>query len=136
MAQSLKALLIGLNQQQYPKVAQVLEACSVSVGARYPDARSAIDGTRFEPNQVLTVHQGRPLWVRLVVSRRRGAGASFGALIGNFCLSFNTGAKRSPRSAIRFNAASGVKSGAFALRTSSHVTGIDTNGVLRFARNE
>jgi threonine synthase len=25
---------------------------------------SALDGTRFEPNQVLTVHQGRPLWVR------------------------------------------------------------------------
>jgi threonine synthase len=25
---------------------------------------SALDGTRFEPNQLLTVHQGRPLWVR------------------------------------------------------------------------
>jgi threonine synthase len=25
---------------------------------------SALDGTRFEPNQVHTVHQGRPLWVR------------------------------------------------------------------------
>jgi threonine synthase len=25
---------------------------------------SALDGTRFEPGQVLTVHQGRPLWVR------------------------------------------------------------------------
>jgi threonine synthase len=25
---------------------------------------SALDGTRFPPNQVLTVHQGRPLWVR------------------------------------------------------------------------
>jgi threonine synthase len=25
---------------------------------------SAIDGTRFEPNRVLTMHEGRPLWVR------------------------------------------------------------------------
>src|ERR1700676_5391964 len=25
---------------------------------------SALDGTRFPPDQVLTVHQGRPLWVR------------------------------------------------------------------------
>src|SRR5436309_3406441 len=25
---------------------------------------SALDGTVFEPRQVLTVHQGRPLWVR------------------------------------------------------------------------
>jgi threonine synthase len=25
---------------------------------------SAIDGTRFEPNRVLTIHEGRPLWVR------------------------------------------------------------------------
>jgi threonine synthase len=25
---------------------------------------SALDGTRFEPGQVLTIHQGRPLWVR------------------------------------------------------------------------
>ncbi len=25
---------------------------------------SAIDGTRFEPNRVLTMHNGRPLWVR------------------------------------------------------------------------
>ncbi len=25
---------------------------------------AAIDGTRFEPGQVLTVHEGRPLWVR------------------------------------------------------------------------
>ena len=25
---------------------------------------SAIDGTRFEPNRVMTMHEGRPLWVR------------------------------------------------------------------------
>lgn len=25
---------------------------------------SALDSTRFEPNQILTVHEGRPLWVR------------------------------------------------------------------------
>src|SRR5262245_45964750 len=26
--------------------------------------QSALDNTRFDPNQVHTVHQGRPLWVR------------------------------------------------------------------------
>jgi threonine synthase len=30
---------------------------------------SAIDGTRFEPDHVYTVHQGRPLWVRYDLTR-------------------------------------------------------------------
>src|SRR5262245_61317659 len=30
---------------------------------------SALDGTRFEPGQVLSAHQGRPLWVRYDLTR-------------------------------------------------------------------
>jgi threonine synthase len=32
---------------------------------------SALDGTRFEPGKVYTVHQGRPLWVRYDLARVR-----------------------------------------------------------------
>src|SRR5262245_8061633 len=32
---------------------------------------SALDGTRFPPGQVHTVHQGRPLWVRYDLARLR-----------------------------------------------------------------
>jgi threonine synthase len=32
---------------------------------------SALDGTRFEPDQVHTVHQGRPLWVRYDLAKIR-----------------------------------------------------------------
>jgi threonine synthase len=34
---------------------------------------SALDGTRFEPGQVLAVHQGRPLWVRYDLDQVRNA---------------------------------------------------------------
>jgi threonine synthase len=34
---------------------------------------SALDGTRFPPDRVLTVHQGRPLWVRYDLGRVRHA---------------------------------------------------------------
>src|SRR5262245_29466120 len=34
---------------------------------------SALDGMRFEPDAVHTVHQGRPLWVRYDLGRVRGA---------------------------------------------------------------
>ena len=34
---------------------------------------SAIDGTRFEPNRVLTMHAGRPLWVRYDLDEVRSA---------------------------------------------------------------
>src|SRR5579884_3700052 len=34
---------------------------------------SALDGTRFEPGRVSTVHQGRPLWVRYDLARVRNA---------------------------------------------------------------
>src|SRR5690349_14683946 len=34
---------------------------------------SAIDGTRFEPGQVLTVHKDRPLWVRYDLAAVRKA---------------------------------------------------------------
>jgi threonine synthase len=34
---------------------------------------SALDGTRFEPGQMQTVHQGRPLWVRYGLNRVREA---------------------------------------------------------------
>jgi threonine synthase len=34
---------------------------------------SAIDGTRFEPNRVLTMHEGRPLWVRYDLAAVKGA---------------------------------------------------------------
>ncbi len=34
---------------------------------------SALDGTRFEPGQVWTVHQGRPLWVRYDLAAIRSA---------------------------------------------------------------
>src|SRR2546421_13016695 len=34
---------------------------------------SALDGTRFRPGQVLTVHQGRPLWVRYDLDAVRAA---------------------------------------------------------------
>src|SRR5437870_167285 len=34
---------------------------------------SALDGTRFRPGQVLTVHQGRPLWVRYDLNAVRAA---------------------------------------------------------------
>src|SRR6516225_731718 len=34
---------------------------------------SALDGTRFEPGQVHTVHQGRPLWVRYDLAAVRAA---------------------------------------------------------------
>jgi threonine synthase len=33
----------------------------------------ALDGTRFEPDRVYTVHQGRPLWVRYDLARVRSA---------------------------------------------------------------
>ena len=34
---------------------------------------SAIDGTHFEPNRVLTTHQGRPLWVRYDLGKVKNA---------------------------------------------------------------
>src|SRR5205807_1874017 len=34
---------------------------------------SALDGTHFPPEQVLTVHQGRPLWVRYDLAAVRKA---------------------------------------------------------------
>src|SRR6516164_3750472 len=34
---------------------------------------SALDGTRFPPGQVHTIHQGRPLWVRYDLDRVRAA---------------------------------------------------------------
>jgi threonine synthase len=34
---------------------------------------SALDGTRFDPDQVHTVHQGRPLWVRYDLDKVKGA---------------------------------------------------------------
>jgi len=32
---------------------------------------SALDGTRFAPAQIHTIHQGRPLWVRYDLDRIR-----------------------------------------------------------------
>jgi threonine synthase len=37
------------------------------------DLESAIDGTRFEPGKVYTVHEGRPLWVRYDLPAIRAA---------------------------------------------------------------
>ena len=34
---------------------------------------SAIDGTRFAPGQLLSTHQGRPLWVRYDLAAARDA---------------------------------------------------------------
>src|SRR5436190_23175500 len=34
---------------------------------------SAVDGTRFEPGKVYTIHQGRPLWVRYDLAAVRAA---------------------------------------------------------------
>src|SRR6516225_5947868 len=34
---------------------------------------SALDGTRFEADQVQTIHQGRPLWVRYDLSKVKNA---------------------------------------------------------------
>ena len=42
---------------------------------------SALDGTRFRAGQVLTVHQGRPLWVRYDLAAV-GSSVSPGALLG------------------------------------------------------
>ena len=48
---------------------------------------SALDGTRFEPNQVLTVHQGRPLWVRydLPAIQRAVAAAAMASAAHRLC---------------------------------------------------
>src|SRR5207248_3711323 len=49
----------------------LLETMNMNTYVTYLE--SALDGTRFEPGQVHTVHQGRSLWVRYDLPRVRSA---------------------------------------------------------------
>ena len=47
----LKAILVGCPQGHAQHVTRVLEACSLNVATRFPDVRSAIDGTRLTQSE-------------------------------------------------------------------------------------
>jgi pilus assembly protein CpaE len=53
MINPLKAVVVGLDQHYYAQVARVLEACSINASARFPDARSAVDGTRLSQGEMV-----------------------------------------------------------------------------------
>jgi pilus assembly protein CpaE len=49
----MKALVVGVNEQYLPPLCGVLGACSVEVGAKYSDARAAVDGTRLSQGEMM-----------------------------------------------------------------------------------
>ncbi len=51
--QSMKAILVGCNQASRLQASRVLEACSVTVSAHFPDPRSAVDGVRLTQGEQL-----------------------------------------------------------------------------------
>ncbi len=48
-----KAVLVGLDQHQLPHATGVLEACSITTGASFADARAAVDGTRLTQGEMV-----------------------------------------------------------------------------------
>jgi pilus assembly protein CpaE len=57
-----KAILVSCGQTEYPQVRKVLVDCSIDVEAEFPDARSAIDGTRLSQGEerICIMHVSSP----------------------------------------------------------------------------